>query len=89
MHLNIFVSQSCFIHCKGCYSFSREEEKGKTMPTKNLIDFLEFVYSSGCQKMNKKLNEVSLIEYSTRSSHLLKLTSFSLIAQTADCLWSF
>ena len=40
-------------------------------------------------KMNKKLNEVSLIEYSTRSSHLLKLTSFSLIAQTADCLWSF
>ena len=26
---------------------------------------------------------------STRSSHLLKLTSFSLIAQTADCLWSF
>ena len=51
MHLNIFVSQSCFIHCKGCYSFSREEEKGKTMPTKNLIDFLEFVYSSGCQKI--------------------------------------
>ena len=40
-------------------------------------------------QMNKKLNEVSLIEYSTRSSHLLKLTSFSLIAQTADCLWSF
>lgn len=51
MHLNIFVSQSCFVHCKGCYSFSREEEKGKTMPTKNLIDFLEFVYSSGCQKI--------------------------------------
>ncbi|MCI8411798.1 MAG: radical SAM protein [Clostridia bacterium] len=51
MHLNIFVSQSCFVHCKGCYSFSREEEKGKTVPTKNLIDFLEFVYNSGCQKI--------------------------------------
>lgn len=51
MHLNIFVSQSCFVHCKGCYSFSREEEKGKTMPTKKLIDFLKFVYNSGCQKI--------------------------------------
>lgn len=50
MHLNVFVSQSCFVHCKGCYSFSREEEKGKVIPTKKLIDFLEFVYNSGCQK---------------------------------------
>lgn len=51
MHLNVFVSQSCFIHCKGCYSFSREEEKGKVMPTQKLIDFLEFVYNSGCPKV--------------------------------------
>lgn len=51
MHLNVFVSQSCFVHCKGCYSFSREEEKGKIVPTKELIDFLEFVYNSGCHRI--------------------------------------
>lgn len=51
MHLNIFVSQSCFMHCKGCYSFSREEEKGKQIPTDKLIKFLEFAYSAGVQKV--------------------------------------
>lgn len=51
MHLNIFVSQSCFVHCKGCYSFSREEEKGKMMSTDKLINFLRYVYDSGCQKV--------------------------------------
>lgn len=51
MHLNVFVSQSCFVHCKGCYSFSRQEEKGKVAPTEKLIDFLEFAYDSGCHKI--------------------------------------
>ena len=39
--------------------------------------------------MNKKLNEVSLKKNSTGSSHLLKLTSFSLIAQTAETSMEF
>ncbi len=51
MHLNIFVSQSCFLHCKGCYSFSREEEKGQKIPTNILIDFLQFVYDEGVRKI--------------------------------------
>ena len=40
-------------------------------------------------KMNKKLNEVSSKKDSTRSSWQLELSSFSLIAQTAEFLWSF
>lgn len=40
-------------------------------------------------QMNKKLNELSSKKNSTRSSWQLELSSFSLIAQTADCLWSF
>ena len=51
MHLNVFVSQSCFLHCKGCYSFSREEEKGKIVSTDNLIKFLEFAHSVGVDKI--------------------------------------
>lgn len=39
--------------------------------------------------MNKKLNDVSFKKNSIRSSWQIKLISFSLIAQTADCLWSF
>ena len=39
--------------------------------------------------MNKKLNDVSFKKNSTRSSWQIKLRSFNLIAQTADCLWSF
>lgn len=51
MHLNVFVSQSCFLHCKGCYSFSREEEKGKIVSTDNLVKFLEFAHSVGVDKI--------------------------------------
>lgn len=51
MHLNIFVSQSCFVYCKGCYSFSREEEKGKIMSTYKLVEFLKFVYNAGCHNV--------------------------------------
>lgn len=51
MHLNIFVSQSCFLHCKGCYSFSREEEKGKRISTDKLEKFLEFAYNIGVNKV--------------------------------------
>lgn len=51
MHLNIFVSQSCFLHCKGCYSFSREEDKEKMIPTDKLVNFLEFAYNVGVNKV--------------------------------------
>jgi len=39
--------------------------------------------------MNKKLNDVSLRKNSTRSSLQIKLTSFSLIAQTAELSMEF
>ena len=51
MHLNLLGSQSCFIHCKGCYNFSREEKKGKTVSTEKIISFLQFVYNTGCRKV--------------------------------------
>ena len=50
MHLNIFASQSCFLHCKGCYSYSREEKKGKQVPTDKLVEFLDFAYNEGTRK---------------------------------------
>ena len=36
---------------KDAYSFSRQEEKGKVVPTEKLIEFLEFAYNSGCRKI--------------------------------------
>ena len=51
MHLNIFASQSCFLHCKGCYSYSREEKKGKQVPTDKLVEFLDFAYNEGTRKV--------------------------------------
>lgn len=51
MHLNIFVSQYCFLHCKGCYSFSREEKKGQKVQTDAIIDFLQFVYTKGVRRV--------------------------------------
>ncbi len=51
MHLNIFVSQHCFLHCKGCYSFSREEKKGQKVQTDAIIDFLRFVYTKGVRRV--------------------------------------
>ena len=51
MHLNVFVSQSCFINCRGCYSYSREEERGKHVSTDVLVKFLEFAYNEGVNKI--------------------------------------
>ena len=51
MHLNVFASQSCFVHCKGCYSYSREEKKGVQVPTDELLKFLEFIYNKGTRKV--------------------------------------
>lgn len=51
MHLNIFVSQSCFVYCKGCYSFSREEKRGTYIATDKLIEFLKYVYNEGTKKV--------------------------------------
>lgn len=41
------------------------------------------------RQMNKKLNDVSFKKNSTRSSWQIKLTSFSLIAQTAELSMEF
>lgn len=51
MHLNVFVSQNCFTYCRGCYSFSREEEKGAFVPTPKLVDFLKYAYNRGVSKI--------------------------------------
>lgn len=51
MHLNIFVSQKCFLSCKGCYSVSREEKCGSFVATENIVDFLQFVYANGVRKV--------------------------------------
>lgn len=50
MHLNMFVSNSCFVYCKGCYSYSRTE-KNKVVPTEKIIDFLKYVYEQGIKKV--------------------------------------
>lgn len=51
MHLNLFVSQKCFLHCKGCYSFSRVERCGQIVPTKTIISFLKYAYSKSINKI--------------------------------------
>ena len=47
MHLNVFVSQKCFLYCKGCYSFSRSEKCGQVVDTYSLVNFLEYAYRKG------------------------------------------
>ena len=51
MHLNIFVSQQCFLYCKGCYSFSREEKCNTCVSSDDLINFLDFAYKKGIKKV--------------------------------------
>lgn len=51
MHLNIFVSQKCFLYCKGCYSFSRTEKCGQIVPTKTIVEFLQYAYNKGIDKV--------------------------------------
>lgn len=51
MHLNIFASQNCFVHCRGCYSFSREEKRGKHISTDELVRFLKYAYDKGTRKV--------------------------------------
>lgn len=51
MHLNVFASQNCFVRCRGCYSFSREEKKGKYISTDKLIRFLKYAYDEGTKKV--------------------------------------
>ena len=51
MHLNLFVSQKCFLYCKGCYSFSRIENFGQTLETQKIIDFLKYAYDYGIEKV--------------------------------------
>jgi len=51
MHLNIFVSQKCFLYCKGCYSFSRIEKCEQIVPTKIIVEFLRYAYNKGIDKV--------------------------------------
>lgn len=51
MHLNIFVSQKCFLYCSGCYSFSRTEKCGQIVQTSKLISFLKYAYECGIKKV--------------------------------------
>lgn len=51
MHLNIFVSQKCFLYCKGCYSFSRTEKCDQIVPTETIVAFLKYAYNKGIDKV--------------------------------------
>lgn len=51
MHLNIFVSQKCFVYCKGCYSFSRVEKNGQSLDTDEIVKFLKYAYKKGIKKV--------------------------------------
>lgn len=51
MHLNMFVSQKCFLYCKGCYSFSRTEKCGQIVQTQKLVEFLKYAYNYGIKKV--------------------------------------
>ena len=51
MNLNIFVSNKCFIYCKGCYSYSREEKCMSVLPAETICSFLEYAYDYGIKKV--------------------------------------
>jgi hypothetical protein len=50
MNLNIFVSNMCFVYCRGCYSYSREEKCNKLLETDKIIDFLKYAHTKGISK---------------------------------------
>ena len=51
MHLNIFVSNTCFIYCKGCYSYSREEKPNNIQSSDIILDFLKYARNKGIKKV--------------------------------------
>ena len=51
MHINIFVSKTCFLYCKGCYSFSRAEESKKILSDNIIVDFLQYAHEQGASKV--------------------------------------
>lgn len=51
MNLNIFVSNKCFIYCKGCYSYSREENCSSILSIETICNFLKFAYNYGIKKV--------------------------------------
>lgn len=51
MHLNVFVSQKCFLYCKGCYSISRNEKFDQIIDTENIVEFLKYAYDYGINKV--------------------------------------
>ncbi len=51
MHLNVFVSNACFIYCKGCYSYSREEKPNCILSSNKILDFLKYAHDKGINKV--------------------------------------
>ncbi len=51
MHLNLFVSNECFFYCKGCYSLSKFEQRGKCLTIDEITAFLKFVRSKGVDRV--------------------------------------
>ncbi len=51
MKLNIFVSSKCFVYCKGCYSYSREENNCAGIETDNIVKFLEYAFIKGISEV--------------------------------------
>ncbi len=51
MGLNVFVSNTCFTYCKGCYSYSREEKCKSVLATEDLVRFLKYAYSQDIKKV--------------------------------------
>ena len=51
MNLNIFVSKECFVYCRGCYSYSREEKCSEILSTEKIERFLKYAYDKGITKV--------------------------------------
>ena len=51
MNVNIFVRNMCFVYCRGCYSYSREEKCNKLLETDKIIDFLKYAHTKGISKV--------------------------------------
>ena len=51
MHLNIFVSQKCFVYCNGCYSISRTEKCNNCVSSDIIISFLKYAYDNGIDRV--------------------------------------
>ena len=51
MNINLFVSPNCFVYCKGCYSYSRDEKCCSRVKSSVIINFLTYMYNKGLRKV--------------------------------------